>query len=97
MPFRVIQSLSWEVKRREKILADAREQFGLSNVHIDLYRSILKTKIPIPRLIIIFDEYAEFQERHPEEFKRLINIACVGRSLGIHLILFYSEIRWEKQ
>lgn len=44
-------------------------------------------KIPIPRLVIIFDEFAEFQERHPDESKKLINIARVGRSLGIHLIL----------
>lgn len=83
---RVIQSLSWEVKRREKILADARRNFELPTAHIDEYRS-LRTKIPIPRLVIIFDEFAEFQERHPDESKKLINIARVGRSLGIHLIL----------
>lgn len=84
---RVIQSLSWEVKRREKILAEARQKFGLSTAHIDEYRTKLKVKIPIPRLVIIFDEFAEFQERHPDESRKLINIARVGRSLGIHLIL----------
>jgi S-DNA-T family DNA segregation ATPase FtsK/SpoIIIE len=83
---RVIQSLSWEVKRRERILSDARKNFELSNAHIDEYRK-LNIKIPIPRLVIIFDEFAEFQERHSEESKKLINIARVGRSLGIHLIL----------
>lgn len=84
---RVVQSLSWEVKRREKILADARREFGLTTAHIDEYRTKLKVKIPIPRLVIIFDEFAEFQERHQEESKKLINIARVGRSLGIHLII----------
>ncbi len=84
---RVIQSLAWEVKRRERILADARKNFDLTSAHIDEYRAKLKVKIPIPRLIIIFDEFAEFQEHHQEESKKLINIARVGRSLGIHLIL----------
>lgn len=84
---RVVQSLSWEVKRRERILAGAREEFGLSSAHIDEYRSKLKIKNPVPRLVIIFDEFAEFQERHQEESKKLINIARVGRSLGIHLII----------
>lgn len=84
---RVVQSLSWEVKRREKLLADARTEFGLTAAHIDEYRTKLKVKIPIPRLVIIFDEFAEFQERHQEESKKLINIARVGRSLGIHLII----------
>lgn len=84
---RVVQSLSWEVKRREKILGDALGKFGFTTAHVDEYRSKLKVKIPIPRLVIIFDEFAEFQERHPEESKKMINIARVGRSLGIHLIL----------
>lgn len=84
---RVVQSLSSEVKNREKILGDALVEFGLTTAHIDEYRTKLKVKIPIPRLVIIFDEFAEFQERHPDESKKLINIARVGRSLGIHLIL----------
>lgn len=84
---RVVQSLSGEIKRREKILVKACEQFGLSTPHIDEYRSKLKVRIPIPRLVIIFDEFAEFQERHQEDAKKLINIARVGRSLGIHMIL----------
>lgn len=84
---RVVQSLSWEVKRREKILGDALGEFGFTTAHVDEYRTRLKVKIPIPRLVIIFDEFAEFQERHPDESKKLINIARVGRSLGIHLIL----------
>lgn len=84
---RVVQSLSWEVKSREKILGDALGEFGFTTAHVDEYRTRLKVKIPIPRLVIIFDEFAEFQERHPDESKKLINIARVGRSLGIHLIL----------
>ena len=84
---RVVQSLSWEIKRREKILVEAQNEFGLSNLHIDQYREKLIVKIPIPHLVIIFDEFAEFQEKHPEESKKLINIARVGRSLGIHMIL----------
>jgi len=84
---RVIQALSWEVKTREKILNEALVEFDLTVAHVDEYRRKMKVKIPLPRLVIVFDEFAEFQERHPEESKRMINIARVGRSLGIHLIL----------
>jgi S-DNA-T family DNA segregation ATPase FtsK/SpoIIIE len=84
---RVIQALSWEVKNREKILGDALTEFGLTIAHVDEYRKKMKVRIPLPRLVIVFDEFAEFQERHPEESKKMINIARVGRSLGIHLVL----------
>ncbi|HEY43745.1 MAG TPA: hypothetical protein G4O11_07165, partial [Anaerolineae bacterium] len=47
---------------------------------------------PLPRLVIVFDEFAEFKERHPEESKRLISIARQGRSLGVHLILATQNI-----
>jgi S-DNA-T family DNA segregation ATPase FtsK/SpoIIIE len=84
---RVIRSLYSEVKRRERVLMDAFAKFKLDKPHVDEYRTKLAVRIPLPRLVIIFDEFAEFQEQHPEESKKLINIARLGRSLGIHLIL----------
>lgn len=84
---RVIQSLGGEVRQREKILVDAKDQFRLTAPHIDEYRNHLSVRKPLPRLIIIFDEFAEFQERHEEDAKKLINIARLGRALGIHMIL----------
>ena len=89
---RVIQALSGEIERRKRILLGALGSFELSNAHIDEYRRKLKVKRPLPRLVIIFDEFAEFKQKHPIESKRLINIARQGRSLGVHLILATQNI-----
>ncbi|MBX3049093.1 MAG: hypothetical protein KIT46_02180 [Anaerolineales bacterium] len=83
---RVIQSLTGEVNSRKRILAQAQSSGSLEKTNIADYE-LLPVKTPLPRLVIIFDEFAEFKDRHPEESKKLISIARVGRSLGIHLIL----------
>lgn len=83
---RVIQSLTGEINNRKQVLEEARQKAGLARLHIDNYRGLL-VKRPLPRLVIIFDEFAEFKDKHPEESQKLISIARVGRSLGIHLIL----------
>lgn len=83
---RVIQSLTGEINSRKSLLGRSQKEMGIERVHIDDYRK-LSAKRPLPRLIIIFDEYAEFKDRHPDETRKLINIARQGRSLGIHLVL----------
>ncbi len=88
---RVILALSSELKTRERILENARAAFGFSRSHIDEYRQ-LAVKQVLPRLVIVFDEFAEFKQRHPEESKKLISIARLGRSLGVHLILATQNI-----
>jgi S-DNA-T family DNA segregation ATPase FtsK/SpoIIIE len=42
---------------------------------------------PLPRLVIIFDEFATLVEEHSEALKSVLDIAQRGRSLGVHLIL----------
>jgi len=83
---RVIQALTGEINIRKQILSEAQAISNLSRPHIDDYRQ-LTVKRPLPRLIIIFDEFAEFKDQHPDEARKLINIARQGRSLGVHLIL----------
>ena len=41
----------------------------------------------MPHLVIIIDEFAQLKTQQPEFLAQLINVAQVGRSLGIHLIL----------
>ncbi len=89
---RVILALSGEIEHRKKVLEDARSSFGLGRTHIDEYRKLPVKRI-LPRLVIIFDEFAEFKQRHPEESRRLISIARLGRSLGIHLVLATQNIQ----
>jgi S-DNA-T family DNA segregation ATPase FtsK/SpoIIIE len=89
---RVILALSGEIEHRKKVLENARRLFGLGRTHIDEYRKLPVKRI-LPRLVIVFDEFAEFKQRHPEESRRLISIARLGRSLGIHLILATQNIQ----
>lgn len=89
---RIILALTGEIETRERILGEAHQAFKLSRPHIDDYRQ-LRVRKPLPRLIIVFDEFAEFKQKHLEESKRLISIARKGRSLGIHLILATQNIQ----
>ncbi len=43
--------------------------------------------VPIPHLVIIIDEFAELMKELPDFMPEMAQIARVGRSLGIHLIL----------
>lgn len=81
---RALTSLGAELTRREHILADADVK------DIDDYlsaRLIRKDLAPLPRLVIIIDEFASLARELPDFVKGLVNIAQRGRSLGIHLIL----------
>jgi S-DNA-T family DNA segregation ATPase FtsK/SpoIIIE len=43
---------------------------------------------PLPRLVIVIDEFAMLRENLPPEIMtRLIHVAIVGRSLGLHLVI----------
>lgn len=88
---RVIKSLTGEIDRRKILLEEARAAFGFGRSHIDEYRQ-LPVRRPLPRLVVVFDEFAEFKQRNPEESKKLISVARQGRSLGVHLILATQNI-----
>jgi S-DNA-T family DNA segregation ATPase FtsK/SpoIIIE len=89
---RVIQSLTGEIERRKKVLENARGTFHFGRSHIDEYREKMRTRRPLPRLLIVFDEFAEFKARNPIESRKLIGIARQGRSLGVHLLLATQNI-----
>lgn len=42
---------------------------------------------PIARLLIMVDEFAELKEAQPDFVDGLVNVARIGRSLGVHLVL----------
>lgn len=88
---RVIKSLSGEIERRKIVLEEARAAFGFGRSHIDEYRE-QPVRRPLPRLVVVFDEFAEFKQRNPDQSKKLISIARQGRSLGVHLILATQNI-----
>lgn len=73
---RALTSLDAELTRRERILARS----GAKD--IDDHRGE-----PLPRLMIIIDEFRMLAEEQPEALAHLMRIAAVGRSLGVHLVL----------
>ena len=81
---RALESLGAELKRREHILAEA----GAKDIedYTDLIRRQPGLR-PMPRLLIVIDEFASMVRELPDFVTGLVNIAQRGRSLGIHLIL----------
>ncbi|MGW0706316.1 FtsK/SpoIIIE domain-containing protein [Streptomyces sp. NPDC002643] len=81
---RALTSLGAELTRREHILAEAGakdlpEYQGMRRRNPDM--------APVPRLVIIIDEFATLYREIPDFIPGLVSIAQRGRSLGIHLIL----------
>ena len=80
---RALASLSAELTKREHILAAA----GAKD--IDDYQLLVDRRQarPLPRLLLVIDEFASMVRDLPDFISGLVNIAQRGRSLGIHLIL----------
>lgn len=82
---RALESLGAELKRREHMLADA------ATKDIEDYQDLLRRepgrRDPMPRLLIVIDEFASLARELPDFVAGLVNIAQRGRSLGIHLLL----------
>jgi len=81
---RALESLGAELHRREHILAaaDAKD--------IEDYQDLVRrdpSHAPVPRLLIVIDEFASMVRDLPDFVTGLVNIAQRGRSLGIHLLL----------
>lgn len=87
---RALVSLQAEVRSRQNIFNEAARDLGVDKIDINSYHKYFKEKKltkPLPHLVIIIDEFARLKSQHPEFMEKLIDIAQVGRSLGIHLIL----------
>jgi S-DNA-T family DNA segregation ATPase FtsK/SpoIIIE len=81
---RALTSLSAELLRREHILA------GAGAKDLPEYQSMRRRApelVPVPRLVIVIDEFATLYREIPDFIPGLVSIAQRGRSLGIHLIL----------
>ncbi|MFX0537819.1 FtsK/SpoIIIE domain-containing protein [Ornithinimicrobium sp. Y1847] len=73
---RVLISLRAELKRRERVLADA----GVRDLRE-------YTGPDLPRLVIVVDEFRVIAEEIPDFLDGMVRLAAVGRSLGLHLVL----------
>ena len=87
---RCLTSINSELKRRQKVLDEASQKLGISNIDIYKYQKLYRehqVEEALPHLFIISDEFAELKSQQPEFMQELISTARIGRSLGIHLIL----------
>jgi S-DNA-T family DNA segregation ATPase FtsK/SpoIIIE len=81
---RALVSLRAELQRRKTILDRA------DKTNIQRYWDSLPGRPgsdPLPRLVIVVDEFAVMADKLPEQLASLIDIGRQGRSLGIHLVL----------
>ncbi|HEX8860505.1 MAG TPA: type VII secretion protein EccCb, partial [Actinomycetes bacterium] len=78
-------ALQGELERRQRLLRDAGD---LDSVEAyQRTRSADPTLEPLPRLLIVVDEFGELLAAHPEFLELFTAIGRTGRSLGIHLLL----------
>ena len=88
--YRALVSLDAEIKSRQRIFNEAAAELGVDKLDINSYHKYYKNgrlNQPLPHLVIIIDEFAQLKTQRPDFLTQLINVAQVGRSLGIHLIL----------
>lgn len=88
--YRALVSLEAEVKNRQRIFNESASKLGIDKIDINSYHRYYKEgrlEQALPHLVIIIDEFAQLKTQHPEFMVKLIDVAQVGRSLGIHLIL----------
>jgi S-DNA-T family DNA segregation ATPase FtsK/SpoIIIE len=86
---RMITSTRAEVSRRESWLAP----YG---GEIDNYwaRRITEPQLPpLPRLVMVFDEFGRVLDAFPDLIREMVNVAAKGRSLGMHLVLATQSLQ----
>ncbi len=79
---RAIRALEAEMHYRQEVFAAAGE--GVDN--LDAYLATNPSE-PMPRLLLVIDEFAMLAKDYPDVLKSLVSVGAVGRTLGVHMIL----------
>lgn len=79
---RAIRSLEAEMQRRQRLFAAAGEDID----NLDAYMAT-KPEQPLPRLLLVIDEFAMLAKDFPDVLASLVSVGAVGRTLGVHMIL----------
>ena len=80
---RALRSLEAELRYRERVLGEYRAGDLIA------YQQLVRDSMapPLPRLLVIIDEFATLASELPDFVASLVGIAQRGRSLGVHLLL----------
>jgi S-DNA-T family DNA segregation ATPase FtsK/SpoIIIE len=84
---RVLASIRAEVERRERLLARHGGEID------EFLRARVPAQAPLPRLLLVFDEFARALEAVPGFVRELVSVTAKGRSLGMHLLLATQSLR----
>ncbi|HEY9293151.1 MAG TPA: FtsK/SpoIIIE domain-containing protein [Microlunatus sp.] len=79
---RALRALEAEMEYRQRAFAAAGE--GVDN--LDAYLATNPAE-PMPRLLLVVDEFAMLAKEFPDVLTSLVSVAAVGRTLGVHMIL----------
>ncbi len=79
---RALTSLEAEIRRRERVFGAV----GAKDLE-DYLKVAPPGAEPVPRLVLVIDEFKMLAEDLPDFVDGLVRIAAVGRSLGVHLVL----------
>lgn len=79
---RALLALEAEMRYRMEKFAAAGE--GVDN--LDAYWATNPSE-PMPRLLLVVDEFAMLAKDYPDVLSALVSVAAVGRTLGVHMIL----------
>ncbi len=79
---RALRALEAEMRYRQRVFAGAGE--GIDN--LDAYLAT-NPATPMPRLLLVVDEFAMLAKEYPDVLSSLVSVAAVGRTLGVHMIL----------
>ncbi len=79
---RALTALEAELRYRQQVFAAAGD--GIDN--LDAYLATGPAE-PMPRLLLVVDEFAMLAKDYPDVLKSLVSVAAVGRTLGVHMIL----------
>ena len=80
---RALVCLEAELRHREERLRAA----GAENLAAFQARASRAGSDPLPRLVVVVDEFATLAAELPEFLRSLVGIAQRGRSLGVHMVL----------
>jgi S-DNA-T family DNA segregation ATPase FtsK/SpoIIIE len=79
---RALRALEAEMERRQRVFAEAGE--GVDSLSAYLATNPAE---PMPRLLLVIDEFAMLAKDFPDVLKALVSVGAVGRTLGVHMIL----------
>ena len=85
---RALRCLEAELRYREHRLREVgAEDLAAYRVRSALNRAQRSSAEPLPRLLVVVDEFASLAADLPEFLDALVGIAQRGRSLGVHMVL----------